>query len=111
MIQPSPLGHAAEFGESSAAATDVEKIEATKSAARTWIAKGGRIAFMALFPAAMMGTVEMPVPVRRDNHAARAAMVCCCSHHHRPARSGSPGATARVHGAQPIEAKPRSCKI
>ena len=31
------------------------------------------------------------------------------SHHQRPARSCSPGATARVHGAQPIERKPRSC--
>src|SRR5436190_12065668 len=28
------------------------------------------------------------------------------SHHHRPARSGSPGRTARVHGAQPIEVNP-----
>ena len=28
------------------------------------------------------------------------------SHHQRPARSGSPGAIARVQGAQPIEAKP-----
>ncbi len=28
-----------------------------------------------------------------------------CSHHQRPARSGSPGATARVQGAQPIERK------
>jgi hypothetical protein len=71
MIQPSLLGHAVEFGEGSAAATDVEEIEATKSAARTWIAKGDRLAFMALFPAAMMGTVEMPMPGRRDNHAAR----------------------------------------
>ena len=30
------------------------------------------------------------------------------SHHQRPARSGSPGATARVQGAQPIDRKPRS---
>src|SRR5436190_3176724 len=28
------------------------------------------------------------------------------SHHHRPARSGSPGRIARVHGAHPIEVKP-----
>ena len=31
------------------------------------------------------------------------------SHHQRPLRSGSPGAMARVHGAQPIDAKPLSC--
>src|ERR1700716_3882099 len=66
MIQPLPLGHSAEVGESSAAATDVESIAATKNAARTWIPKAGRIAFMALPPAAMMGTA------RRDNHPARA---------------------------------------
>ncbi len=29
-----------------------------------------------------------------------------CSHHQRPARSGSPGCTGRVHGAQPIEVYP-----
>ena len=29
-----------------------------------------------------------------------------CSHHQRPARSGSPGASARVQGAQPMERKP-----
>ena len=34
-----------------------------------------------------------------------------CSHHQRPARSGSPGCSARVHGAQPIERKPRSCNL
>ena len=32
-----------------------------------------------------------------------------CSHHQRPARGSSPGCTARVHGAQPIETKPRAC--
>src|SRR6516164_9793565 len=32
-----------------------------------------------------------------------------CSHHQRPARGFSPGSTARVHGAQPIEMKPRAC--
>ena len=31
MIQPSPLGHSAEFGETSAAVTDVEKIVAAMS--------------------------------------------------------------------------------
>ena len=35
----------------------------------------------------------------------------CSSHHQRPARSGSPGATARVQGAQPTERKPRSCRL
>ena len=30
------------------------------------------------------------------------------SHHQRPARVGSPGAIARVHGAQPIDVYPRS---
>src|SRR6516225_10822614 len=71
MVQPSPRGHAAEFGANSAAATDVEKIAATKSAAGTWIPTADRTAFMALLPAAMMGTVAMLAPVRRDNHAAR----------------------------------------
>ena len=33
-----------------------------------------------------------------------------CSHHHRPERGSSPGATARVHGAQPMLGKPRSCR-
>jgi hypothetical protein len=33
-----------------------------------------------------------------------------CSHHQRPARGFSPGCTARVHGAQPIEIKPRACR-
>ena len=33
-----------------------------------------------------------------------------CSHHQRPARSGSPGVTARVQGAHPTDRKPRSCK-
>ncbi len=33
------------------------------------------------------------------------------SHHQRPWRSGSPGRIARVHGAQPIEAKPLACKL
>src|SRR5665648_1060292 len=31
------------------------------------------------------------------------------SHHQRPARGSSPGWTARVHGAQPMETKPRAC--
>ena len=31
------------------------------------------------------------------------------SHHQRPARGCSPGCTARVQGAQPIETKPRAC--
>jgi hypothetical protein len=39
MIQPLPVGHSAEFDETSAAANDVEKIAATKSAARTWITR------------------------------------------------------------------------
>ena len=30
------------------------------------------------------------------------------SHHQRPSRPDSPGATARVHGAQPIDVYPRS---
>src|SRR5262245_49945175 len=31
------------------------------------------------------------------------------SHHQRPARSDSPAAIGRVHGAHPIDAKPRLC--
>ena len=33
------------------------------------------------------------------------------SHHQRPLRSGSPGRSARVQGAQPIEAKPLACRL
>lgn len=33
------------------------------------------------------------------------------SHHQRPERSSSPGWTARVQGAQPIEGKPLSCRM
>ncbi len=48
------------------------------------------------------------VAVRRDASAGRprdAGRIPCapgCSHHQRPARTSSPGATARVHGAQPM---------
>ena len=49
-------------------------------------------------------------PVRPGRYGRREwsphSFLLSSSHHQRPARSDSPGVIARVHGAQPMDAKP-----
>src|SRR5665647_2242996 len=63
-----------------------------------WNLRCSRAAQLAFYPAALFG--------RCSPHS----RLPSCSHHQRPLRSGSPGRSARVHGAQPIETKPLACK-